>query len=273
VRAYKGKSILITGAGRGIGKRLALGFASAGANVGLLARSKAELDLAHLEIEHAGGSSIRLKCDVRDYAHTAAAVEKMTHQFGAPQILICAHAAFGAIGPVATAEPAAWAEAASTNLVGAMILCRCVLPAMIDQRWGKIVLLIGPGAEGPRVNFSAYAATQAALARLAETLADEVRDSNVQVNCMNPGPTYTSLTDDILSAQELAGWKEVNDASRVRTNGRTPPDKQVHLAQFLCSERSNHLSGKLISITDDLKKLEHLNAHTEVFTLRRIQKV
>lgn len=273
MRSFKGKSILITGAGRGIGKRLAIAFASAGAHVGLLARSKAEIDLAHLEIEHAGGASIRLQCDVRDHLQVPAAVERMSQQFGPVQILICAHGSFGAIGPLATAEPAAWADAVHTNVVGTMHVCRAVLPEMIARRWGKVVLLTGPGAEGPRPNFSAYSACQAALVRFAETLAEEVRDSNVQVNCMNPGATYTSLTDDILRAEELAGWKEVQDASHIRTNGGTPPEKQVQLTQFLCSERSNHISGKLIGVGDDWKKLEHHNAHAEIYTLRRLQRV
>jgi 3-oxoacyl-[acyl-carrier protein] reductase len=273
VRPFKGKSILITGAGRGIGKRLAIAFASAGAHVGLLARSKAELDLAHLEIEHAGGSSIRLKCDVRHRESVQASAERMAQQFGPTQILICAHGSFGSIGPLAAADHAAWTEAVETNLIGSMQMCRAVLPEMIARRWGKIVMLTGPGAEGPRANFSAYSACQAALVRLSETLAEEVRDSNVQVNCMNPGATYTSLTDDILRAQELAGWKEVQDASHIRSNGGTPPEKQFQLAQFLCSERSNHISGKLIGVGDDWKKLEHHNAQAEMYTLRRLQRV
>lgn len=273
MRPFKGKSILITGAGRGIGKRLAIAFASAGAHIGLLARSKAELDLAHLEIEHAGGSSIRLKCDVRQLDQVQSAADRMAQQFGPTQILICAHGSFGAIGPLAAADPVAWSEAVATNLIGSMHLCRAVLPEMILRRWGKVVLLAGPGAEGPRPNFSAYSACQAGLVRLAETLAEEVRDSNVQVNCMNPGLTYTSLTDDILRAQEQAGWKEVQEAAHIRTNGGTPPEKQFQLAQFLCSERSNHVSGKLIGVADDWKKLEHNNAHTEMYTLRRLQRV
>jgi len=264
---------LISGAGRGIGKRLAIGFASAGAHVGLLARSKAELDLANLEIEHAGGSSLRLKVDVRDYEQVSAAVSRMTVQLGAPQILICAHGAFGSIGTLAETDPAAWTDAISTNLNGAVNLCRAVLPEMIARRWGKIVLLVGPGAEGPRPNFSAYSASQAALVRFAETLAEEVRDHNVQVNCMNPGATYTSMTDEILRAGEHAGWKEEQDAAHVRTTGGTAPDKQIQLAQFLSSERSNHISGKLISVNDDWRRLEHANAHAEIFTLRRLQKV
>jgi len=107
VRPFKEKSILITGAGRGIGKRLALGFAHAGARVGLLARSKAELDLANLEIEHAGGTAMRLRTDVRDYEEVLAAVEKMAVQFGPVQMLVCAHGTLGEIGPLARADPKA----------------------------------------------------------------------------------------------------------------------------------------------------------------------
>lgn len=270
---FKDKTVLIIGAGRGIGKRLAIGFAAAGARIGLLARSKAELDLVNLEIEHAGGISLRLRADVREYEQITAAVDRLSVQLGAVDTLICAHAVFGSIGPLAASNPAEWRQATETNLVGTMNVCRAVLPAMLERRGGKILLLVGPGSEGPRPNFSAYSATQAALVRFAETLSEEVREANVQVNCMNPGATYTSLTDEILGAGEIAGWKEIKDATYIRTTGGTAPDRQIHLAQFLVSERSNHISGKLISIHDDWKKLESANAHTEMYTLRRLQRV
>ena len=96
VQSFKAVPVLVTGAGRGIGKRLAIGFAGKGARVGLLARSKAELDLCHLEIEHAGGSALRIRTDVADYEQVAAAVERMRVQFGnAVQILVCAAAIQG----------------------------------------------------------------------------------------------------------------------------------------------------------------------------------
>jgi len=88
--SIKNRGVLITGAGRGIGKRLALGFAAAGAHVGLLARSKAELDLAKLEIEHAGGGALRFRADVRDFEQICAAVDRMRVHFGSLDILIAA---------------------------------------------------------------------------------------------------------------------------------------------------------------------------------------
>ncbi|MCP5115499.1 MAG: SDR family oxidoreductase, partial [bacterium] len=120
---------------------------------------------------------------------------------------------------------------------------------------------------------SAYAASTAALVRLVETMAEEVRDHNVQINALGPGPTYTHMTDEILSAGDKAGWKDSEDARKLRHTGGTPPNKQIELALFLASERANHISGKLIHIRDDWKRLEHSNIHPELYTLRRVRKV
>lgn len=266
------RNILITGAGRGIGKRLALGFARAGLRVGLLARSKAELDLADLEIEHNGGRSLRLRADLREFKEVAAAVERIRQEYGSVDSAICASGTFGAIGPLAESDPKHWAEAIQTGLLGAYHLCRAVVPYMIERRAGKIILLVGPGADANRPMFSAYAAANAALVRFAETLAEEVREANIQVNCMNPGPTYTSMTDEILSAGERAGGRELSVAHEVRSNGGTAPERQIALAQFLISSRSNHLSGKLISVHDDWRRLEQSNDTPEMFTLRRVSR-
>lgn len=269
VRFFQDKTVLITGAGRGIGKRLALGFARAKARVGLLARTKAELDLADLEIEHAGGVSLRLRADVRDYRQVATAVERIKSQYGEIHTLICAAGVQGPIGPLADSDPKDWAEVINVNLIGAVHVCRAVLPSMIERRHGKIILLAGGGAEEPRPNFSAYAASKAATVRLAETLAEEVRDANIQVNCMDPGPTYTNMTDEIVKAGDLAGWREVQSATEIRGNGGTPPEKQIQLAMFLASDKSNHISGRLISVDDNWKKLENHNLQPNLFTLRR----
>lgn len=273
MRTLKDKPVLITGAGRGIGKRLALGFASAGARVGLLARSKPELDMAQLEIEHAGGVALRIRADVTDFEQMCAAVERMRTHFGGLHALVAAAAVQGPIGPLAEADPRAWAQAVETNLLGVVYSCRAALPLMIERRAGKIIVLSGEGAAQPRANFSAYAASKAAVARLVETLAEEVRDHNIQVNCMGPGGTYTHMTDQILHAGERAGWRAQEEALDLRVSGGVPPERQIQLALFLASERSNHVSGKLIHVNDDWKRLENSNVHPEIYTLRRVQKV
>jgi 3-oxoacyl-[acyl-carrier protein] reductase len=269
----RGKSVLITGAGRGIGKRLALGFAAEGAKVGLLARSQAELDLAKLEIEQADGAAMRLRADVRQVDELTHAVERMREAYGSLDVLIAAAAIQGPIGPFVTTKPKAWNETIETNLIGAVNACRAVLPPMIERRSGKIILIAGGGSAYARPNFTAYAASKTALVRFGETLSEEVRDHNVQVNIVAPGAAYSHMTDEILHAGERAGRKEIEDAEQVRLTGGVSPEKQVQLAMFLASERSNHISGKLIHVNDDWKKLERANMNPEAFTLRRVSKL
>jgi NAD(P)-dependent dehydrogenase (short-subunit alcohol dehydrogenase family) len=268
------KSVLITGAGRGIGKRLAIGFAQAGARVALLSRSPAELDLAKLEIEQAGGTAMRIRADVRDLEQMMAAVDRVRTKFGGLDVVIGAAAVQGPIGPFLATKLKAWNDTIETNLIGTANTCRAVLPPMIERRSGKIILIAGGGAASGRPNFTAYAASKTAVVRLVECLADEVRDHNVQVNCMFPGASYSHMTDEILQAgEERAGRREIEDAERVRIMGGVPPEKQVQLAMFLASERSNHISGKLIDVHDDWKRFEQQNMHPEVYTLRRMQKI
>src|SRR5438477_8717555 len=135
------RSVLITGAGRGIGKRLAMGFAEAGAKVGLLARSQAELDMAKLEIEQAGGAAIRLRADVRNLDEMAHAVERLRSVFNSLDILIAAAGMQGPIGPFLSSKPKSWNETVETNLAGVANACRVALPPMIERRSGKIILL------------------------------------------------------------------------------------------------------------------------------------
>jgi NAD(P)-dependent dehydrogenase (short-subunit alcohol dehydrogenase family) len=260
---------LITGAGRGIGKRLAIGFAKAGARVGLVGRSQAELDLTKLEIEHAGGTAHRFRADVRDFEQITAAVDRLTLIYGAVNVLVANAAIFGPIGPFVEQKPRDWKEVFETNVVGVMNSARAVLPQMIQRRSGKILAIADDCAANPRPNFAPYAASKAAVVRFAECLAEEVRDDNIQVNSFSPGVAYTSMTDEILHADNRAGANEVEEAEQVRLTGGISPDRQIQIALFLTSERSNHLTGKLINVSDDLKRLETENTRPDAWTLRR----
>lgn len=270
---FKGVPVLVTGAGRGIGKRLAIGFAAQGARVALLARSKAELDLCHLEIEHGGGNALRIRTDVGDYEQVAAAVERMRVHFGAPvQVLVCAAGTLGPIGPFVESSPKHWEELIRTNLCGVMNACRAVLPTMVARRNGKILLIAGGGATPARPNFAVYSATKTALVRFGESLAEELADHNIQVNCLNPGGTYTHMTDQILAAGEKAGWREVDAARQIRLTGGAAANKQIDLALFLASTHANHITGRFISVEDDWKKLRDSTVSPDLFRLRRTQR-
>ena len=107
------------------------------------------------------------------------------------------------------------------------------------------------------------------MVRFVESLAEEVRDQNIQINSFSPGVAYTSMTDEILRADDRAGASEIEEAEQVRLTGGIPPDRQIRIALFLTSERSNHLTGKLIDVSDDLKRLESENTRPDAWTLRR----
>lgn len=263
---------MITGASRGIGKRLALGFAAAGARVGLLARTQGALSAAQLEIEQAGGHAISIRGDVREPKEMELAAGRMISSLGALDVLIAAAGVQGPVGPFVGTRMAQWRDTLDTNLLGLMNCCKAVLPGMIGRRSGKVVALIGTGTSSARPNFAPYAAAGAAIARFVESVAGEVHEHNVQINCFNPGGAYTSMTDEILQAGERAGAHELEEAQEIRMTGGVAAERQIQFALFLASERSNHITGKAIHVRDDLKKLEHDNMRPEAFTLRRLSK-
>jgi NAD(P)-dependent dehydrogenase (short-subunit alcohol dehydrogenase family) len=269
----KDKTAVITGAGRGIGKRLAIAFAQEGAKIGLVARTLPELHLTQLEITHAGGASMVAPANVGECQEVEEAIDAVRRRFGPIDILVCAAGIQGPIGPTVSADPLAWAEALRVNLLGVFHCCHAVLPEMIARRSGKIINLSGGGAASGRAFFSAYAAAKAGLVRFTETLAEEVAPQNIQVNAMAPGATYTHMTDQVLTAgEDIAGEKAIQEARSARLTGGIPPELQIALALFLVSPRSNHISGKLISVHDDWKRLERTTMIPDHLTLRRVNK-
>jgi NAD(P)-dependent dehydrogenase (short-subunit alcohol dehydrogenase family) len=271
VSEFKEKSILVVGAGRGIGKRMALGFARLGGRIGLLGRNKAEIDLAHIEIEQAGGNALRLRADVTDPEQLAVATDRMRVTFGSPpDILICAAAVPGPLYPFLQTPLKTWTEAVSVNLLGVVHSCRAVLPFMAERRAGKILVLVCSADENPKLNFSAYETSKTATVRFVESLAAEMIEYNVQINCLDPGSAYTSLTDEIIRAEERLDPAVIKAAKETRRTGGVSPDLQLEHAAFLVSEQSNHITGKLIHVTDDWRKLKSATLRPEALTLRRL---
>jgi NAD(P)-dependent dehydrogenase (short-subunit alcohol dehydrogenase family) len=270
---FKDKSVLITGAGRGLGKRLALGFARLGCRIAMVSRTKSELDLAHIEIEQAGGNALRIRADVSDAEQLTLAVERAHVAFQKPvDILICAAGIHGPLQTFLESSLTAWTQAINVNLMGVVNACRAVLPHMVKRRVGKIIVLTCESDRAPHSHFSAYTVSKTALVRLVESIAVEVADSNVQINCLDPGHAYTTLTDEIIQAEDKLEAAVVTEAREVRRTGGAPAGLQLQQAMFLASEQSNHISGKLIHITDDWQKLRNATLRADVLTLRRVQK-
>jgi NAD(P)-dependent dehydrogenase (short-subunit alcohol dehydrogenase family) len=272
-RPFQNRCVLVTGGGRGIGKRLAIGFARLGARVALVARSKAELDLAHIEIEQNGGNALRIRGDVADPEQMTVAVDRVRVAYGGiPDILICAAGVAGPLHGFLQSSLKSWTEALHINLMGVVNACRAVLPGMVERRRGKIIVLACDSGSTPKLHFSSYTTAKTAVVRFVESIAPELSEHNVQINCLDPGSAYTSLTDEIIRASARVEHKVVENAIETRRTGGTSPEEQIKLAEFLASETSNHITGRFIHVDDDWKKLKTTTLKADTFTLRRVIK-
>jgi NAD(P)-dependent dehydrogenase (short-subunit alcohol dehydrogenase family) len=143
---------------------------------------------------------------------------------------------------------------------------------MVEKRSGKIIVLTCESDHAPKTNLSAYTTSKTAVVRFSEALAAEVLDHNVQVNCFDPGPAYTSFTDEIISAEDRLDPRLVDAAKETRRTGGASPEAQLEHVAFLASERSNHITGKLIHVKDNWKQLTHTTLRPDALTLRRVAK-
>ena len=143
---------------------------------------------------------------------------------------------------------------------------------MTEKRAGKIIVLTCESDEVPKSNLSAYTTSKSALVRFAEAIAAEVVEHNVQVNCFDPGPAYTNLTDELIRAEARLEPRVISEAKETRRTGGVLADLQMKVAAFLASEQSNHITGKLIHVSDDCNKLRNDTLRPDALTLRRTHK-
>ena len=204
-RRLKDKVAIVVGGGRGIGEAIALRFAIEGARVVLAARSASELNRVATQIKAANGRAHVHVTDVTDRLQVNHLVEVSLEAFGRIDVLVNAAGSYGPIGPLWEVDPEEWVNAFSVNVFSAFLLCQAVLPHMIRTRRGKIVHFSGGGATAPLPRFTAYGVSKGALVRLTETLAEEVREYNIQINAIAPGAVDTKLQDQVLAAGARGG--------------------------------------------------------------------
>jgi 3-oxoacyl-[acyl-carrier protein] reductase len=196
-------------------------------------------------------------------------------EFGSLDILVNCAATYGPIGPVAEIEPAEWLRTLEINLFSVYLCIRCALRTMLKQeRGGKIINLAGGGATSPFPRFSAYAASKAAVVRLTETIAHEVRDREIDVNAIAPGPVNTRLLDQVLAVGIAAGEEFYSRSLKQKEQGGVSPELAAELAVLLASPLSDGITGRLISaVWDDWRALpseiEQIAA-SDLYTLRRV---
>jgi len=266
--------VFITGGGRGIGAAVAEAFARAGSDLVLVARTATEIESVAAACRAQGVRALALAADVSRREVVSAAVRAAEKTFGRIDVLVCAAGVYGPIGPLVETDLDAWAAALSVNLLGTVYALHAVLPGMIARRKGVVINLSGGGAVAPFPRFSAYATSKAAVVRLTETVAEEVREYGVRVNAIAPGAVNTRLLDEVLAAGERAGRDFYAKALEQKSKGGTPPERAAELALFLASPEARGITGRLLSaVWDDWRALAAQSQDWEqsaLYTLRRI---
>lgn len=201
MESLQGKVALVTGAGKGIGKAVALALAAEGAQVGLVARTGKDVEAVAAEIQQRGGKAAYATADVSNRSEVEAAVAKIQNQLGNIDILIN-NAGTAKFGNFLALEPEEWEEQIKVNLFGVYYTTRAVLPQMIERTTGDIVNISSTAGKSGSAVTSAYAASKFGVFGLSESLMQEVRKHNIRVTALAPS---TIVTDLAQSANLITG--------------------------------------------------------------------
>ena len=269
------KIAIITGAGRGIGRAIAIAFAKEGAKVSLVARTVSELEETAQLIEEYGSTSLVIPTDVTQPSSVASMVQETVSQYGRVDILVNNAGVPGPIGALQNNKIDDWIKTIQVNVIGPYLCCKSVVPLMTNQGGGKIINLAGAGANNAWANLSAYCTSKAGVVRMTEVLALELENKNIQVNALGPGSIHTRMWEELRNGAEAANATKIREiGDQVLSGGGASLENPAELAVFLASDDSGKLSGRLISaVTDDFNniaaKIPEI-MESEAFTLRRL---
>ena len=192
----KNKNALVTGAGKGIGKAIALALAKEGVNVILIARTQEEIDSVAAKVRSLRVKALAIATDVADINSVDSAVEKALAEFGSIDILIN-NAGIAAFGKILEMEPKAWERIIQVNLMGTYYTTRAVLPNMIERQTGDIINISSTAGLKGNASTSAYSASKFAVLGLTESLMQEVRKHNIRVTALTPSTVATEMAKDL----------------------------------------------------------------------------
>lgn len=212
-QSLKGKVALITGAGKGIGRSTAIELAKEGVNIGLIARTEADLKAVASELEAFDVQVAYATADVSSMEEVNAAVEHLHTKLGATDILIN-NAGIGKFGSFLELDPAEWKQIIDVNLMGVYYVTRAVLPQLIEKNGGDIINISSTAGQKGAPVTSAYSASKFGVLGLTESLALEVRKHNIRVTALTPSTVATELAykenltdgnpDKVMQPEDLA---------------------------------------------------------------------
>lgn len=270
----EGLVIVITGGSRGIGKLIAKDLFDQGASVLICSRNIQDVNLACKEIDSTGKKVLGIKADVSKMSDCKEFIDFAISKFGKIDVLINNVGANGEINEFAKTDLLKWVETVEINLFSMIFCTKYALDSMLKNGNGKIINIAGAGVGGKKTmpNFSAYRTSKVAVVGFTENLSSELCGKSIQVNCIAPGAINTNITDYVISqGPEKVGAEMYSNTLKQKESGGDSLEDVKNVIRFLCSQESNHLSGRLISAKwDKLVDLKKTDIKDDLYKLRRI---
>ena len=243
---------LVTGAGRGIGRAIALALAHAGGRVAITARTAAELDALVGAIESIGGQALAIVADLADSQAPRQIVDQIAQTWGPVEVLVN-NAGIGSSAnprPVVDFDDDFWELSLRVNLTAPYRLCKAVLPAMINRKFGRIITVASINGKIGSLHGAAYAASKHGVLGLVRTLAMEVAKDGITVNAICPGPVATVMNDKRIAYDAERRGIPVDEIVGAITpiGRRLEPDEIAPLAVYLASDAAAAITGQAINI-------------------------
>ncbi|MBW3664318.1 MAG: SDR family oxidoreductase [Actinobacteria bacterium] len=250
----QGEVAVVTGAGRGIGRAIAVRCAEEGADVVLAARSADELDTVAAEVRALGRRALPIPTDVRSVDAVEAMAARALEEFGSVDILVANSGVGGPSAPLWQIAPEDWEATFAVNVTGTYLCCRAVLPAMIERGRGSIAIIGSMSGKRPLLHRSAYAASKMALVGLTRTLALEAGPYGVRINLLSPGAVEGDRMAWVLEQQ--AGARDITPGEvRREFEAEAPlrrlvqPGDVADAVVFLCSQEASAITGADLNVT------------------------
>ncbi len=236
-----GKTVMITGASRGIGAATARAFVKAGANVALVARSADPIIELAGEL---GSNAIAMPCDISRYWEMSQVIENCVKEFGGLDVLINNAGAIEPIARLAEADPEAWGNVIDINLKGVFHGMRAALPVMLEAGGGTILTIGSGAAHGPVEAWSHYCSSKAGALMLTRMAEKEYGDQGIRAISLSPGTVATQMQREIKASG-------INPVSQLDWSDHIPPEWVATALVWMCTPEADAYKGSEISLRDE----------------------